>query len=128
MAEELDVVDDAAVGAGDAVGFEALADAPGEIGQFVEAIDGEFLAVAADEVEPVAAPGDIAVDAADAGGLDGDVSRAPVAGDVAEGDGSIGVEVRLDDAGRGFDAADAMANAGNPAPDVRARLSSHRHR
>ncbi len=84
-AEELDVVDLAAVAAGDPLRFDALADAPGEIGKLVNAVEREVLAVIATQEKPVAAPGDIAVDGPDARRVHRDVRRAAIAGHVADG-------------------------------------------
>ena len=76
-----------------------------------EAGERKLLAVIGDEEEPVAAPGDIAVDAADAGDVERDGGGAAIAGDVADGGAAIGVEARFDGAAVGVDAADAGADA-----------------
>ena len=104
MAEELDVIDHAAIVAGDAVGFQALPDAPRKIGQFIDAIERQRLSVAAAQEEPVAAPGDISDDAADARRFHRDVRRAAVAGDIAQGHTAVGVQARVDVAYRGLQA------------------------
>ena len=59
-AEQLDVVDLAAVGARDPLCGQGLTDSPGDVGQPFDVRQGEVLAVVADEEEPVATPGDIA--------------------------------------------------------------------
>ena len=62
------MVDLAADGAGDPVSGEGLPDAPGIIGELLEPLEHERLAVSADQEEPVAAPGNVAVHPPDAGG------------------------------------------------------------
>src|ERR1019366_8836522 len=104
VAKEFDVIDHAAIVAGDAVGLEALADAPRKIGEFIDAFECDLLSVAAAQEEPVAGPGDVSVDPADARRLHRDVRGAAVAGDVAQGHSAIGVQVRVDVAHHGLQA------------------------
>src|SRR5262249_23002226 len=63
--KELDVVDLGAARAGDAGGYQRLADPPGDVGQRLDVgeVDG---AVPGREKEPVSAPGDVPNDGADA--------------------------------------------------------------
>src|ERR1039457_1289623 len=60
-AKEFDVVDEAAPRARNAVRFQTLADAPCEIGEFVDAAERKFLPVPVAQVKPIAAPGDVTV-------------------------------------------------------------------
>ena len=104
------MIDLAAVGAGDAVGFESLANAPGVIREILDACERKLLAVIADEEEPVAAPGDIAVNAADARNVQRDGGGAAIAGYVADGHAAVGVEARFHGSAIGVDAAHARAD------------------
>src|ERR1017187_1338567 len=110
FSEELDVIDLAAIRAGDAVGGETPADAPGKIGELVEPFESERLAVVAAEEEPVAAPCDVAIHAANPRRVHGDMHGAAVTGHVADGDAAIVTELSLDDAGRSFEAAHAATD------------------
>src|SRR5436190_1079574 len=60
--EELDMVDGAAVCAGDALPVDALPDAPCVIGQYCQAVECESLSVVSGEEEPIPAPRDVARD------------------------------------------------------------------
>jgi hypothetical protein len=105
-AEELDVIDDAVVGAGDALPLKGLADGPRVRGQVVDVPGEQFLIVVAHEVEPVAAPGDVALNRVAAAlelEIDEHVVSVAVGGHVVDGDRAIGGEVDCDGADGGLD-------------------------
>ena len=70
----------------------------------------KLLAVVADEEKPVSAPGDIAVDAADARNVQRDGGGAAIAGYVADRRAAVGVEARFHGSAVGIDAAHARAD------------------
>src|SRR5579884_3426005 len=63
-AEQLDVIDLAAIAARDTVAVQGLPDPPGDFGEAVDILKGDALPVIVDQEKPVAAPGDIASDPA----------------------------------------------------------------
>ncbi len=98
-AEQFDVID-----FGISLGVDGLTDAPGEVSEGIDVGEIQIEAMGFHEEEPVAAPGDIAGDGSDAGDLDGQVVGLAMAGDVGDGDGTVGVEGGGDGADGGVDA------------------------
>src|SRR5207253_9255090 len=76
---ELDVVDLLSACARDPIPLECLPNPPGEVGQLFDMGKVQSLPMTADEVEPVASPGYIAGNGADALGLDPDILGVAVA-------------------------------------------------
>ncbi len=114
VGEQFDVIDGAAVLAADALVFQRLLDGDGVGGEGVEVVAGDALAVSGDQEEPVAAPGDVAADPADAGHFDADLATVAVGRHVAHADRAVLVEGRLDLADRRLDA----VHAGTDPPEV----------
>src|SRR5205085_7255332 len=107
-AEELDVIDEAAVRAGDALPLDALPDAPRVIGQGFQTVERERLSVIGGQEEPVAAPRNVAGHRADPGGINGNACRAAVTRHVANRDAVRVHETGLDHPADGLDAADSL--------------------
>src|ERR1700678_4013382 len=105
------MVDFASIGAGNSLGFESLPDAPRVIGEFFDALQRKLLAVVADQEKPVAAPCDIAVDAADAGHVHRDGGGASETGDIADGHAAVVIQARFHGSAVGIDAANALLNS-----------------
>src|SRR5262249_26901842 len=92
-AEQFDMINLFAAIAADAARGQSLADSPRELGQLVEAVHRQGLAVAAHQEEPVAAPGDIAGDFAERRDVDRHAGGRAVARDVADPNAAIGEQL-----------------------------------
>ncbi|CAM2160551.1 hypothetical protein PT2222_80135 [Paraburkholderia tropica] len=111
IGEQFDMVDQRAALARDAIRFERLANRPGHIRERFDVGEVERLAVIGDEEEPVAAPRDIAMDAAEARHVDRHVGAVAIRGHVAHGHAAVGVQFGFDIAHRRFDAMHARRDA-----------------
>lgn len=101
--EKLDVVYHGAVFAGHIVGAESCPNIDRIFGELFEISEVDRQPVVADEKEPIAAPGDIAYDAAAAGHVDLDRLCKAIARNVSYRDRSVIVKRGLDRADRCFD-------------------------
>jgi len=114
-AEQLDVVDLRAVRAGDVLRLERAADAPREVGQPLDLRQREIRhrreLRRVDEEEPVAAPGHVAGDGADAGHVQRHAGAVAPARHVEHRDVAVGVELGLDRADGGVEPMPARPDA-----------------
>ncbi|MCY1532882.1 hypothetical protein D9M68_681780 [compost metagenome] len=111
VGEQLDMVDRPAVFATDVLVFQGLHHCAGIGGEGVEVVAGDALAVVGDEEEPVAAPGDIAGDAAEPGHVQAHVLAVAVGRHVAHAHRTVVVQGGFHRAHRGFDAVHARLDA-----------------
>src|SRR2546426_2121610 len=109
--EELDVVDLGAVAAGDAVGGQRLAYAPGGVGQRLDLVERNWRVRPVDEEEPVAAPGDITADDTEPRYLDRHGLVPAVRRHVLDRDALVVVQGAGDRADDGIDAVHAGRDA-----------------
>src|SRR6516165_9360515 len=110
-AEQLDVVDLAAVRSCQPLYFEALPYPPGVIGERLQAIERQRLAVAGNQEEPVAAPGDIAVHRSNSRCVDGHRLCAAIARHIPDGH-TVGIhQPRLDHTADGFEPHSPLSRA-----------------
>src|SRR5262249_36981499 len=95
---------------GNPVTDKGLPDAPGKVGKPLDIGEIQRLSVLTDEEEPVAAPGDVAADLADALDRDADIRGMAIARHVLDGDAVPPRVLERDDADRRFQAIGAGAD------------------
>ena len=105
------MVDSRAVVAADAVVAQGAHDGGGDLCQFGDVVGGNAQAVVIDEEEPVAAPGDVAVDAAEAGNVERDLLAVAVGAHVFDADAAVCVQGAADVAHRRFHGMHARRDA-----------------
>ena len=86
IGEQFDVVDLAAIVACDSFALESLSDMPRAVGEALDVVELDTLAVIAHQEKSIASPGDIAGDGSVAVDVEADLRRGTVARHVFDGD------------------------------------------
>ena len=101
--EQFDVVDLSVIGAGNACRRQSAANLPGECSERFDLVKGEGKVMLAYQKKPVATPGDIAGDRAEAGNIHGNAGAKAIGRHIPKGDLVVWLQIDFDHADRGLD-------------------------